>query len=80
MILQLQNQMGSKVWSSWGVAKKNSELHSWRGLQKNHAQLQFKQGFPCKSQKRGDLKDFGFFCPNSILREFRKADKPRKAS
>ena len=33
---------------SWGVAKKISKLPSWRGLQKNHAQLRFYKGFPCK--------------------------------
>ena len=31
-----------------GVAKKISKLPSRRGLQKNHAQLQFYKGFPCK--------------------------------
>ena len=48
MILQLQNQISLKVWSSWGVTEKISKLPCWRGLQKNHAQLQFYKGFPCK--------------------------------
>ena len=40
--------MGFRFGSSLGVAKKISKLPSWRVLHKNHAQLQFKQGFPCK--------------------------------
>ena len=46
MILQLQNHMGFGIRWSWRVSKKNSKLPSWRGLQKNHAQLQH---FPRKS-------------------------------
>ena len=46
MSLQLQNHMGWKVWSSWGVVEQISKLPSWRGLQKNHAQLQFYLGIP----------------------------------
>ena len=46
--LHLQNHKGFRFGSSWGVVEKISKLPSWRGLQKNHAQLQFKQGFPCK--------------------------------
>ena len=40
--------MGFRFGSSWGVAKKISKLPSWRGLQQNHARLQFYKGFPCK--------------------------------
>ena len=35
-----QNLVGVKFCSSWVVAEKISKLHSRRGLQKNHAQLQ----------------------------------------
>ena len=38
--MQLQNHMGLQVWSSWrGGTKKISKLPTFRGLQKNHAQL-----------------------------------------
>ena len=46
--LHLQNHIGFEFRTSWRVAKKISKLPSWRGLQKNHAQLQFYKGFPCK--------------------------------
>ena len=46
MILQLQNHMGFRFGSSWGVAKKISKLPSWRGLLKNHAHLQFTKNCP----------------------------------
>ena len=45
MSLQLQNHIGLKVLSSWGVDKKISKFPSWTGLQKNRAQLQ-KINFP----------------------------------
>ena len=44
--LQLQNHKGHGFRLSWRVAKKISKLPSWRGLQKNHTQLQH---FPGKS-------------------------------
>ena len=37
--MQLQNDMGLKVWSSWVVVEQISKTPSRRGLQKNHAQL-----------------------------------------
>ena len=46
--LQLQNHMEFGIRWSWRVSKKISKLPSWRGLQKNHAQLQFSTRFPCK--------------------------------
>ena len=41
MSLQLQNHMGFRFWSSWGVVEQISKTPSRRGLQKYHAQLLF---------------------------------------
>ena len=46
--LKLQNHKGFGIRWSWRDAKKISKLPSSRGLQKNHAHLQFYKRFPCK--------------------------------
>ena len=51
MSLQLQNHMGSKIWSSWGLVEQISKTPSRRGLQKNHAQLLFFQSVDDKVKK-----------------------------
>ena len=65
MILQLQNHMCLKVWSSRVVAKIISKLRSWRGLQKNHAQLHDPRGYFW--DLISEIKIFG---PNKFLKDF----------